>query len=163
VRLDGLPLALELAAARLRAMAVEQLAARLDDVFRLLGEGSRTAPSRQQTLRAALDWSHALLSEPEQALFRQLAVFAGGFEVEAHGVLRSTRRQPGQPPSGARVEPRGIRASRDRPAARWRALPILGRARASRRGTYLAGRAAQSARGVRADPRTRQGALRRGL
>jgi predicted ATPase len=77
-RLDGIPLALELAAARVRVLTPEQLAARLDDRFRLLTAGPRTALPHQQTLRATLDWSYALLSEPEQALLRRLAVFAGG-------------------------------------------------------------------------------------
>ena len=75
--LDGMPLAIELAAARVRALSVEQIASRLDDRFRLLASGDRTAPLRQQTLRAAVDWSYELLSEPEQILLRRLAVFAG--------------------------------------------------------------------------------------
>src|SRR5262249_10271937 len=78
-RLDGIPLALELAAARVRGLSVEQLAARLDDRFRLLTGGARTAPRRQQTLRAAVDWSYDLLAADERALLRRLAVFAGGF------------------------------------------------------------------------------------
>jgi non-specific serine/threonine protein kinase len=82
-RLDGLPLAIELAAARVAVLAVEQIAARLDDSVRLLTSGSRTAASRQQTLQATLDWSHALLTDPEQALFRRLAAFAGGWDLEA--------------------------------------------------------------------------------
>lgn len=82
-RLDGMPLAIELAAARARVLAVEQIAARLDDRFRLLTAGSRTAPPQQQTLRASMDWSHDLLSDPERVLFRRLAVFAGGFTLEA--------------------------------------------------------------------------------
>ena len=82
-RLDGVPLALELAAARVPVLAVEQLAARLDDAFRLLTGGSRTALPRQQTLRATLDWSHALLSGPERAVLRRAAVFVGGFTLEA--------------------------------------------------------------------------------
>jgi predicted ATPase/class 3 adenylate cyclase len=82
-RLDGIPLALELAAARLRALSVEQLAARLDQRFRLLTGGSRTALPRQQTLQAAVDWSFGLLSPAEQRLFAQLSVFAGGFSLEA--------------------------------------------------------------------------------
>jgi predicted ATPase/DNA-binding CsgD family transcriptional regulator len=81
-RLDGIPLAIELAAARVRALSVEQIAARLDDRFRLLTGGSRTALPRQQTLRGTIDWSYDLLSEPERALLRQLAVFAGGFTLE---------------------------------------------------------------------------------
>jgi predicted ATPase/DNA-binding XRE family transcriptional regulator len=82
-RLDGLPLAIELAAARVRTLGVEQMAARLDDRFRLLRDGSRTAPVRHQTLRAAIEWSHGLLSEPERRLFARLAVFAGGWDLEA--------------------------------------------------------------------------------
>ncbi|HEY7065093.1 MAG TPA: LuxR C-terminal-related transcriptional regulator, partial [Chloroflexota bacterium] len=82
-RLDGIPLALELAAARVRALRVEQVAQRLDDRFRLLTAGSRAALPRQQTLRAAVDWSHALLPEPERVLLRRLAVFAGGWTLEA--------------------------------------------------------------------------------
>jgi predicted ATPase/DNA-binding CsgD family transcriptional regulator len=75
--LDGMPLAIELAAARVRALSVEQIASRLDDRFRLLASGDRTAPARQQTLRAAVDWSYELLSEPEQILLRRLSAFAG--------------------------------------------------------------------------------------
>ena len=75
--LDGMPLAIELAAARVRALSVEQIASRLDDRFRLLATGDRTAPPRQQTLRAAVDWSYELLSKPEQILLRRLSVFAG--------------------------------------------------------------------------------------
>jgi predicted ATPase/DNA-binding CsgD family transcriptional regulator len=75
--LDGLPLALELAAARVRVLSVEQIAARLADRFRLLSAGDRTAPPRQRTLRAAIDWSHDLLSGPERVLLRRLSVFSG--------------------------------------------------------------------------------------
>ena len=75
--LDGLPLAIELAAAWVRVLSVDQIAARLGDRFRLLTSGDRTAPPRQQTLRAAIDWSYDLLSEPEQVLLRRLSVFAG--------------------------------------------------------------------------------------
>jgi predicted ATPase/DNA-binding XRE family transcriptional regulator len=82
-RLDGIPLALELAAARVRAIAVERIAERLDDQFRLLVGGSRVALPRQRTLRATVDWSHDLLSEPERVLFRRLAVFARGCTEEA--------------------------------------------------------------------------------
>jgi non-specific serine/threonine protein kinase len=82
-RLDGLPLALELAAARARTLAVEQIAARLDDGLRLLAGGERMGPARHQTLRAALDWSYDLLAPEERALFRRLAVFAGGCTLEA--------------------------------------------------------------------------------
>jgi non-specific serine/threonine protein kinase len=82
-RLDGIPLALELAAARVRVFSVEQIAARLDDRFRLLSAGPRTAMPRQQTLEAAVDWSYALLSEPERAILRRLSVFAGEWTFEA--------------------------------------------------------------------------------
>jgi predicted ATPase len=82
-RLDGLPLALELAAARTDALGVDALAERLDDRFRLLRAGSRTAPTRQQTLEAALDWSYELLADVERVLLRRLAVFFGGFTLEA--------------------------------------------------------------------------------
>ncbi len=82
-RLDGLPLAIELAAACVNALAVEQIAARLDDAFQLLTTGSRTALPRHQTLRAAIDWSHDLLSEKERVLFRRLSAFAGGWSLPA--------------------------------------------------------------------------------
>jgi predicted ATPase/DNA-binding CsgD family transcriptional regulator len=81
--LDGLPLALELAAARIEALTVDLLAPRLDQRFRLLTGGNRTALPRQQTLRATLDWSNDLLSEPERRLFNRLSVFAGGWTLEA--------------------------------------------------------------------------------
>jgi predicted ATPase/DNA-binding SARP family transcriptional activator len=82
-RLDGIPLAIELAASRVKALPVEQIAARLDDRFRLLTGGSRTALPRQQTLRALIDWSYDLLSEPERVLLHRLSVFAGGWTLEA--------------------------------------------------------------------------------
>ncbi len=82
-RLDGIPLAIELAAARLNVLTAEQLAAKLDDRFRLLTGGSRSALPRQQTLRAAMDWSYELLSEPERVLLRRLSVFAGGCTLDA--------------------------------------------------------------------------------
>ena len=82
-RLDGIPLAIELAAARVRTFSVEKIAARLDDRFRLLTHGDRTSLPRQQTLRALIDWSYELLGENERAVFRRLAVFAGGFTLEA--------------------------------------------------------------------------------
>ena len=80
-RLDGLPLAIELAAARVRALSLTEILDTLHDRFRLLTGGARTAVRRQQTLRASVDWSHALLSEPERMLFRRLAVFFGGFST----------------------------------------------------------------------------------
>jgi predicted ATPase/class 3 adenylate cyclase len=82
-RLDGIPLALELAAARLATMSLEHVVGRLDHRFRLLTGGSRSALPRQQTLRAMIDWSHDLLDEPERAVLRLLSVFAGGFELDA--------------------------------------------------------------------------------
>jgi non-specific serine/threonine protein kinase len=82
-RLDGMPLAIELAAARVRVLSVEQIASRLDESFGLLRSGSRTALPRQRTLRATIDWSHDLLGQKEQVLFRRLSVFAGGFTLEA--------------------------------------------------------------------------------
>jgi predicted ATPase len=75
--LDGVPLAIELAAARVTVLSAEQIAARLGDRFTLLGSGDRTAPPRQRTLRATIDWSHDLLSAPEQILLRRLSVFSG--------------------------------------------------------------------------------------
>jgi predicted ATPase len=88
--LDGIPLALELAAARVPGFGVETLAGRLDDRLRLLATGSRTAPARQQTLRATLAWSHDLLGEAEQRVFRGLAVFAGGWTLEAAEAVLGT-------------------------------------------------------------------------
>ncbi|QKG20525.1 BTAD domain-containing putative transcriptional regulator [Actinomadura verrucosospora] len=81
--LDGLPLAIELAAARLRSLPVEQVATRLDDRFRLLSRGNRTAAPRHQTLRAVVEWSWELLDEAEQTLARRLTVFTGGLTMEA--------------------------------------------------------------------------------
>jgi predicted ATPase/class 3 adenylate cyclase len=81
-RLDGIPLALELAAARVRALSVETIAARLTDRFRLLSGGNRTAMPRQQTLRALIDWSYDLLTENERALLCRFSVFAGGWTLE---------------------------------------------------------------------------------
>jgi predicted ATPase len=82
-RLEGIPLALELAAARVKGMTVEQIARRLDDRFRLLTSGSRTAVPRHQTLQATMEWSYTLLAEPERILFQQLSVFSGGWTLEA--------------------------------------------------------------------------------
>ena len=81
VRLDGLPLAIELAAARTRAFPVQQIASRLNDRFRLLTGGSRTALPRQQTLRAVVDWSYELLFDDEQRVFERLSVFLGGCDL----------------------------------------------------------------------------------
>ena len=81
--LDGIPLALELAAARVKLLRVEEISARLDDRFRLLSDGSHTALPRHQTLQAMVDWSHELLSETERACLWRLSVFAGGWTLEA--------------------------------------------------------------------------------
>ena len=82
-RLDGIPLAIELAAARVRALSIPQILDSLHNRFRLLTGGARTAVRRQQTLRASVDWSHALLTDPERALLRRAAVFMGGFDLDA--------------------------------------------------------------------------------
>ena len=82
-RLDGMPLAIELAAARVRALSLNEILDSLHDRFRLLTGGSRTAVRRQQTLGASVDWSHALLTQPERVLFRRLAAFMGGFDLNA--------------------------------------------------------------------------------
>ena len=86
-QLDGIPLAIELAAARLRLLSVAQLADRLDDALGLLVHGSRTVLPRHQTLRGVLDWSHRLLDPPERAVFRRLATFADGWTLEAAEVV----------------------------------------------------------------------------
>ncbi|MGW8375834.1 AAA family ATPase [Streptomyces sp. ODS28] len=88
-RLDGIPLALELAAAQLRALSVEQIAHRLDDRFRLLTGQSRNAVPRHQTLRTAIGWSHELCSDPERLLWARLSVFSGDFDLEAAEYLCS--------------------------------------------------------------------------
>lgn len=82
-RLDGMPLAIELAASRVRALTLHQILESLHDRFRLLTGGARTSVRRQQTLRASVDWSHALLTEPERVLFRRIAVFMGSFDLDA--------------------------------------------------------------------------------
>jgi predicted ATPase len=89
-RLDGIPLAIELAAARTATLGIEELSARLDDRFQLLTGGRRMALPRHQTLRATLDWSYELLTEPERAVLRRLAIFAGAFSLEAAGVVAAS-------------------------------------------------------------------------
>ncbi len=91
-RLDGIPLAIELAAARIKVLAVEQIAARLNDRFRLLTGGSPIALPRHQTLRAAMDWSYDLLSQKERAVLRRLSVFADGWPLEAAQIVCSGTR-----------------------------------------------------------------------
>ena len=82
-RLDGIPLAIELAAARVHSMDPDQIASALDDSFRILTGGTRTALPRQQTMRATIDWSYRLLDEKEKLLLHRLSVFAGGWTLEA--------------------------------------------------------------------------------
>jgi non-specific serine/threonine protein kinase len=89
IHLDGIPLALELAAARIPSLSIEQINARLGDRFRLLTGGSRTSLPRQQTLRGTLDWSYALLTEHERLVLRRLAIFTGGFTLEAASAVAS--------------------------------------------------------------------------
>ncbi|MEV6101255.1 protein kinase [Nocardia sp. NPDC051981] len=96
-RLDGLPLAIELAAARMRAMSPEQILQRLDDRFALLTRGSRTAPTRQQTLRWSIDWSYQLCTSAEQRLWARLSVFTGGFELDAAEQICGTDLAPDSP------------------------------------------------------------------
>jgi predicted ATPase len=96
LRLSGIPLAIELAAARVRIMSVEEIASRLDDRFGLLNSGSRAALPRHHTLRATIDWSYDLLTGPERILFRRMAVFAGSFTlagVEAIGGFQELKRE----------------------------------------------------------------------
>ncbi len=94
-RLDGIPLAIELAAARVRSLSIDAIAARLDDRFRLLTRGDQTALPRQQTLRALIDWSYDLLTDDERTVFKRLAVFAGGWTLEAAEAL-ATAAAPGE-------------------------------------------------------------------
>ena len=93
-RLDGIPLAIELAAARTGALRIEQIAERLDDRFRLLTGGRRTALRRHQTMHATLEWSHELLTKSERMLLRRLAVFAGVFDLEAAGAVATNPELP---------------------------------------------------------------------
>jgi non-specific serine/threonine protein kinase len=102
--LDGIPLAIELAAARVKVLSAEQIAKRLDDSFRLLTGGSRTALPRQQTLRATIDWSYNLLSEAERILFNRLSVFAGGWTLEAAEAICADTAPP--PPVHGGLPPR---------------------------------------------------------
>jgi predicted ATPase/DNA-binding SARP family transcriptional activator len=102
-RLDDLPLAIELAAARLRTTTVDELIERLDDRFALLSAGARTVQPRQQTLRAVVDWSHDLLDDAERVVFRRLAAFVGGASPEAARAVCA-----GPAPDGVTVEPSDV-------------------------------------------------------
>jgi predicted ATPase len=99
-RLDGLPLAIELAAAGVNSLGVEHITAHLDDRFRLLTHGNRTALARHQTLRSAVDWSYGLLTEAERRLFNRLGVFAGGFTLDA---VEEVCADPGEAPGQVAV------------------------------------------------------------
>jgi predicted ATPase len=90
-KLDGIPLAIELAAARVETFGVRGLATHLDDRFRLLTSGRRSGPPRHRTLRAALDWSYEVLSEPERTVLRRLGIFMGGFTAQSSPILASSR------------------------------------------------------------------------
>jgi predicted ATPase/DNA-binding CsgD family transcriptional regulator len=126
--LDGIPLAIELAAARLRAFSVEQIADGLTDRLRFLTSGPRTARPRQQTLRASVDWSHELLSDRERMLFRRLGVFMGGFTMEA-----AERVGAGEGVEGAQVlellaalvDKSLVQADEHGPAVRYRLLESM--------------------------------------
>lgn len=124
-RLDGIPLALELAAARVRALGVRELAARMDDRFELLVTGRRGGPGRQQTLRAVIDWSWEQLSEPEQAVLRRLSVHGDGFGLAAAESVCASADLPGArvPDLLARLVDRSLVAMKDTDAGpRYRLL-----------------------------------------
>ena len=118
-RLDGIPLAIELAAAKIHVLSLEQISKRLDDRFRLLTGGSRTALERHQTLRAAIDWSYNLLSPAEQTIFRRLSIFLDGWTLEAaesvcgdpstlrHGERETNRQDDASLRAGSGVVPSG--------------------------------------------------------
>ncbi|WIG58700.1 MAG: hypothetical protein OJF49_001446 [Ktedonobacterales bacterium] len=127
-KLDGIPLALELAAARVRLLSAQQIVARLDHAFRVLGDGSRTAPPRHQTLRATLDWSYGLLSPPEAALFRRLSVFVGSFSLEAvEAVCAARHGEPGDTLDelGRMVDKSLVMTQQRAGATRYRLLEII--------------------------------------
>jgi predicted ATPase/DNA-binding CsgD family transcriptional regulator len=127
-RLDGMPLAIELAAARVKVLAVDQIAARLDNRFNLLSIGSRSAPARHQTLRAMIDWSYGLLSATEKILFRRLAVFAGGWTLEAAEAACADERMSAAevlPALSRLVDKSIVMADKTRDEARYRLLETI--------------------------------------
>ncbi|HEY5846019.1 MAG TPA: tetratricopeptide repeat protein, partial [Microlunatus sp.] len=127
-QLDGLPLALELAAARVASLTIADLAARLDDRFRLLTGGARTAEARQKTLRATVDWSHELLTASERVLYRRLSVFRGGWSLEAATAVVTDEMLPAEGVldlSAALVDRSLILAETSQPGGRFRMLETL--------------------------------------
>ncbi|WP_433627436.1 BTAD domain-containing putative transcriptional regulator [Nocardia sp. CA-120079] len=125
--LDGIPLAIELAAARLRTMSLDQLANRLDDRFRLLTGGSRTAIPQHRTLRAVVDWSWELLTDAERMVLRRLAVFSGGASLEAaEQVCADTGGGPeGQGGKNTGSGPEGQVGGKNTAVERWEVLELL--------------------------------------
>ena len=126
--LDGIPLAIELAAARLRVLSAEQIAAGLSDRFRLLTGGSRRAIARQQTLRASVDWSYELLDDAERSLFRRLAVFVGGWSLDAIEVMFGGGDTHGEPVLdllGSLVEKSLVSVEHEGRATRYRMLETI--------------------------------------
>jgi non-specific serine/threonine protein kinase len=127
-RLDGIPLAIELAAARVRAFSVEQIAPRLDDRFHLLTSGQRTALPRHRTLEATVEWSYNLLSGPERTLLHRLSIFAGGFSLEATeavGAGEPIRRHAVLDLLAQLVDKSLVTAEHSRGAVRYRLLETL--------------------------------------
>jgi predicted ATPase/DNA-binding XRE family transcriptional regulator len=127
-RLDGMPLAIELAAARLRSMSLSELSGRLDQRFKLLTGGSRTALPRQQTLQAAISWSYSLLTAAEQALLQRLSVFAGPFDLraaEAVGGFGEIDAGDVTSPLGSLVDKSLVVADTDAEIARYRLLETI--------------------------------------
>jgi predicted ATPase len=124
-RLDGIPLALELAAARLAHFTVNELADRLGDALSLLGQRQRGRFDRQQTLAATLDWSHGLLDVQEQTTFRRLAVFSGGFDLEAAAAVCELRSQTVDSVVSRLVDKSLILAETSGPRTRYRLLEVV--------------------------------------
>ena len=128
-RLDGMPLAIELAASRVRSMTTAQISARLDDALGLLASGPRTASPRHSTLRATVDWGYDLLSPPERALLRALSVFSGGFTLEAAEEVCQAEAEEGGGPVldllSRLVDKSFVQVRRTREAARYRLQEVI--------------------------------------